>query len=41
MVEAHDTLSYFQLMIQTHESHQRNFGSRDLEVQDVYLVKLQ
>ena len=41
MVQAYDTLSYFQLMIQTHESHQRNFGSRDLEVQDVYLVKLQ
>ena len=41
MVQAYDTLSYFQFMILTHESHQRNFGSHDLEVQDEYLVKLQ
>ena len=31
----------FWLMIQAHESHRENFGSRDLEGQEVYSIKLQ
>ena len=41
MVQAHGTTSHFQLIIQTHESHQGNFGSCDLESQEICLVKLQ
>jgi len=41
MVQAHDTPSHFQLMIQAHESHQGNFGSRGLEGQEICLAKLQ
>ena len=35
MVQAHGTSSHFQLMIQVHESHRGNFGSRGLEDQKV------
>ena len=35
------TTSHFQLMIEAHESHQGNFGSRGLEGQEVCSVKLQ
>ena len=41
MVQAHSTSSHFWLMIQTHESHRGNFGSRGLESQEVCSVKLQ
>ena len=41
MVQAHGTSSHFWLMIQAHESHQENFGSRGLKDQEVYSVKLQ
>ena len=41
MVKSHDTSSYFQLMIQAHESHRGNFGSCGLEGQEVYSVKIQ
>ena len=41
IVQAHDTLSHFWLMIQAHESHWRNFRSHDLEGQEVCTVKLQ
>ena len=41
MVKSHDTSSYFQLMIQAHESHRENFGSCGLEGQEVYSVKIQ
>ena len=41
IVRAHATTSHFWLMIQAHESHQGNFGSRGLESQEVYSVKLQ
>ena len=40
MVQAHSTSSHFWLMIQAHESHRGNFGSRGLESQEVYSVKL-
>ena len=39
MVQAHGTSSHFQLMIQAHESHRGNFGSRGLESQEVCSVK--
>ena len=41
MVQVHGTSSHFWLMIQAHESHWGNFGSRGLEGQEVYSVKLQ
>ena len=41
IVRAHDTTSYFWLMIQAHESHRGNFGSRGLEGQEICSVKLQ
>ena len=41
MVQAHGISSHFWLMIQAHESHRENFGSRGLEGQEVCLVKLQ
>ena len=41
MVQAHGISSHFWLMIQAHESHQGNFGSRGLEGQEVCSVKLQ
>ena len=41
IVRAHATTSHFWLMIQAHESHQGNFGSRGLEGQEVCSVKLQ
>ena len=41
IVRAHGTTSHFWLMIQVHESHQGNFGSRGLEGQKVCSVKLQ
>ena len=41
IVRVHDTTSHFWLIIQVHESHQGNFGSRGLEGQEVCLVKLQ
>ena len=41
MVQAHSTSSHFLLMIQAHESHRGNFGSRGLEGQEVCLVKFQ
>ena len=40
MVQAPGTSSHFLIMIQIHESHWGNFGSRDLEDQEVYSVKL-
>ena len=41
IVRAHGTTSHFWLMIQAHEPHRGNFGSRGLEGQEVCLVKLQ
>ena len=41
IVRAHGTTSHFWLMIQAHESHRGNFGSRGLEGQEVCSVKLQ
>ena len=41
MVQAHGTTSHFRLMIQAHESHRGNFGSRGLEGQEMCPVKLQ
>ena len=41
IVRAHGTTSHFWLMIQAHESHWENFGSRGLEGQEVCSVKLQ
>ena len=41
MVQAHGISSHFWLMIQAHESHQGNFGSRGLEGQEVCSVKFQ
>ena len=41
MVQAHRTSSHVWLMIQAHESHWGKFGSRDLEGQEICLVKLQ
>ena len=41
MVQAHGTSSPFWLMIQAHESHRENFGSRGLEGQEVCSVKFQ
>ena len=40
IVRAQGTTSYFWLMIQTHESHWENFGSRGLEGQEVCSVEL-
>ena len=40
MVQAHKTSSHVWLMIQAHESHWGKFGSRDLEGQEICLVKL-
>ena len=40
MVQAHGTSSHFQPIIQAHESHRGNFGSRGLEGQEVCSVKL-
>ena len=41
MVQAHNTSSYFWLLIQAHESYRENFGSRGLEGQEVCSIKLQ
>ena len=41
MVQAHDTFSHFQLMIQAYKFHQGNFGSRGLEGQEIYSVNFQ
>ena len=41
IVRTHGTTSHFWLMIQAHESHWGNFGSRGLEGQEVCSVKLQ
>ena len=41
IVQAHGTTSHFQFMIQDHEFHWGNFGSRGWEGQEVCLVKLQ
>ena len=40
MVQARSITSHFRLMIQAHKSHQGNFGSHDLESQEICLVKL-
>ena len=40
IVRAHGTTSHFWLMIQAHESHRGNFGSRGLEGQEACSVKL-
>ena len=40
IVRAHATTSHFWLMIQAHESHRGNFGSRGLESQKVCSIKL-
>ena len=41
MVQAHGTSFHFWPVIQTHESHLGNFGSRDLEGQEVCSIKPQ
>ena len=41
MVQTHGTTSHFWIMIQAHEFHQGNFGSRGLEGQEVCSVMLQ
>ena len=41
IVRAHGITSHFWFMIQAHESHWGNFGSRGLEGQEVCSVKLQ
>ena len=41
MVQAHNTSSYFWLLIQAHESYRENFGSHGLKGQEVCSVKLQ
>ena len=39
LIKAHGELSYSRLMIQAHEFHWGNLGSRNLEGQEVYSVK--